>query len=103
MPKSYSQASTQDCRRQALSEKLQALLDNHIWDIITCPLGVKPLRCKWIYTIKLRAHGSIKRYKARLVALENRQEYGFDYKETFAPLAKMTTVFTVIAIASSKG
>ena len=38
-----------------------------------------------------------------MVALENRQEYGVDYEETFAPLAKMTTVRTIIAIAASQG
>jgi hypothetical protein len=39
----------------------------------------------------------------RLVALGNRQEYGADYEETFAPVAKMTTVSTVISIAASQG
>ena len=72
VPKSYSQASTQECWRQAMQDELQALQDNHTWDIVTCPAGVKPIGCKWVYTIKLRADGSIERHKARLVALGNR-------------------------------
>jgi len=103
VPKSYSHASTQECWRQAIQDELQALQDNHTWDIILCPTGVKLIGCKWIYTIKLRADGSIDRHKACLVALRNRQEYGLDYEETFAPMAKMTTVRTVMAIAVSKG
>ena len=36
------------------------------------------------------------------MALGNQQEYGVDYKETFAPIAKMTTMRTVLAIAASE-
>ncbi|KAF5469242.1 hypothetical protein F2P56_013330 [Juglans regia] len=38
----------------------------------------------------VRSEGSLDRYKARLVALGNNQEYGVNYEETFAPMAKMT-------------
>jgi hypothetical protein len=86
-----------------MQEELQALEENHTWDIVPCPTGVKPIGCKWIYSIKLRSDGSLDRYKARLVALGNRQEYGINYEETFAPVAKMTTVLLIIAIAASKG
>ena len=53
--------------------------------------------------MKLNSDGSLNRYKARLVALGNKQEYGVDYDETFAPVAKMTTIRTVLSIAASKG
>ena len=103
MPKSYSHASTQECWRQSMQDELQALQDNHTWDIIPCPVEVKLIECKWVYTIKLHADGSIERHKARLVALGSQQEYGLDCEETFAPVAKMTIVHIVMAIAVSKG
>jgi hypothetical protein len=86
-----------------MQEELQALAENHTWDIAPCPTGVKPIGCKWVYSIKLRYDGSLDKYKARLVALGNRQEHGIDYEETFAPVAKMTTVQLIIAIVASKG
>ena len=69
---------------------------------MTCPPGVKPIGCKWVYSVKFRSDGSLDRYKARLVALGNRQEYGIDYEETFAPVAKMTIVRTILALATSQ-
>jgi hypothetical protein len=86
-----------------MQEELQALQDNHTWDHVSYPPAVKPIGCKWVYSIKLRFDGTLDRYKARLVALGNRQEYGVDYEETFAPVAKMTTMRIIIAIAASQG
>ena len=54
------------------------------------------------FFVKLRSDGSLDRYKAHLVALGNKQEYGVDYEETFAHVAKMTTVRTILAIAASQ-
>ena len=85
-----------------MEAELQALEANHTWDIVSCPPHIKPIGSKWVYTVKLKSDGSLDRYKACLVALGNKQEYGLDYEETFAPVAKMTTVRTILAIATSK-
>jgi len=68
---------------------------------VPCPPSVKPLGSKFVFNKKIRSNGSIERYKARLVVLGNKQEFGLDYEETFAPVAKMTIVRTILAIAIS--
>ena len=75
-----------------MDAELQALEENHTWDIVSRPPNVKPIGSKWVHTVKLKSDGS----------LDHKQEYGLDNEETFAPVAKMTTVRTILAIASSK-
>ena len=54
---------------------------------------------KWVYKIKTRSNGTIDRYKARLVARGFTQEYEIDYEETFAPVARLSSIRTLIVVS----
>lgn len=54
--------------------------------------------CKWIFTNKFNLDGSLNRHKARLVARGFTQTYVIDYKETFAPVAKLNIVRVLISL-----
>ena len=58
---------------------------------------------KWLYNIKHDANGSIEKYKARFVARGFSQKEGVDYEETFAPIARYTSIRTTLAIAAKMG
>ena len=85
-----------------MKDELDALSKNHTWDLVTLLPRKYVVGCKWIYKIKTRFDGSIERYKTRLIAKGFTQEYGIDYKETFAPVAYISSVraFLVVAAAS---
>lgn len=57
---------------------------------------------KWVYKIKTCANGSFKHYKTQLVLKGFTQEYGIDYKETFAIVAYIASICSLIAIATAR-
>ena len=53
---------------------------------------------KWVFTIKYKANGLIKRHKARLVAKRYTQTLGIDYQETFVPVAKLNFIRILLSL-----
>jgi hypothetical protein len=61
---------------------------------------VRPITCKCVYKVKTRSDNSLECYKTCLVARGFQQEHSHDYDETFAPVAHMTTIHTLLEVAS---
>ena len=55
---------------------------------------------KWTLRIKRKANGKINKYKAWLVVHGFTQVQGVDYFETFSPTAKLSSLWTILSIAT---
>ncbi|GKA70954.1 retrovirus-related pol polyprotein from transposon TNT 1-94, partial [Tanacetum coccineum] len=59
-------------------------------------------KLKWIYKVKTDEFGEVLKNKARLVAQGFRQEEGIDFKESFAPVARIKAIRIFIANTANK-
>ncbi|GKE25266.1 retrovirus-related pol polyprotein from transposon TNT 1-94 [Tanacetum coccineum] len=73
-----------------------------VWELVPRPDCVMIIALKWIYKLKLDEYGDVLKNKARLVAKGYRQEERIDFKESFAPVARIEAIQIFIANAASK-
>ena len=57
---------------------------------------------KWIYNTKKYADGNVQKHKEKMVARGFTQQPNIEFTETFAPVACMDTIKTILAIVSQK-
>ncbi|GJY54212.1 putative ribonuclease H-like domain-containing protein [Tanacetum coccineum] len=81
---------------------LQFKIQN-VWVLVDCPKGVRPIGTKWVLKNKRDKRGIVIRNKAKLVAQGHTQEEGIDYKEVFAPVARIDAIRLFLAYASYMG
>ncbi|RVW67612.1 Retrovirus-related Pol polyprotein from transposon RE1 [Vitis vinifera] len=101
IPNNVREALADPRWKAAMNEKTKSLQKNETWELVECPPEKKSVRCRWIYTVKYKADGSIERFKAKLVAKGYTQTYGIDYTETFAPITKINTVRVLLSLAAN--
>ena len=86
--------------QEADDREYKNLIDNGTWELCSLPAGQKAIDNKWVFKVKAKEDGSIDKFKARLVVKGFSLRPGIDYDETFSPVAHLSSVRLIFAIAA---
>ena len=81
----------------------KSMKDRKVWSLVPLPQGRKAISSRWVFKTKLNSDNTVERLRARLVAKGYSQRPYLDYNETFAPVARATSLRVCIAIAVAQG
>nr|GEZ13706.1 zinc finger, CCHC-type [Tanacetum cinerariifolium] len=87
-------------KKEAINDEMDSIMGNNTWVLTDLPPGCRPLGCKRILKRKLKVDGTIEKFKARLLIQGFKQKYRIEYFDTYASLARISTIRLLIAMAS---
>ena len=80
-----------------------SIMKNDVWDIVSILEGKSVVTSRWIYKLKHVANGSVEKYKAMFVARGFSHIEGVYYDETFALVARYTSIRALNSIVAEMG
>ncbi|GJR90135.1 reverse transcriptase domain-containing protein [Tanacetum coccineum] len=102
-PKTFNEVTkSQDFAfwKEVIKDEMDSIMGNNTWVLVDLPPGCKPLGYKWIFKRKLKVNETIENFKVRLVIQSFRQKSGIAYFDTYALVARISTIRLLIAMAS---
>jgi hypothetical protein len=101
-PITFEEAYQKDKWKKAIKKEINSIIKNNTWKLTTLPKGHNAIGVKWIFKIKRNAEEEIEKHKARLIVKRYKQQYGVDYEDVFALVARMKIVRLMISLADQK-
>ena len=100
-PTYFEEAIKQKKWADAMVKEYQSIMNIDVWEVVPRPNDKSVVSSKCIFKTKHSTDGKIEKYKERFVAWGFSQKEGIDYEETYAPVARYTSIRTVLALASN--
>lgn len=85
---------------QAIADEMKSLIKNKTWTLINHPDQAKVIGSRMILRNKTNPDGTIEKRKARLIAQGFSQQPGIHFKETFAPVTRISSIRLMASLAA---
>jgi hypothetical protein len=83
-----------------MNENIEAIKMNKTWDLIDMLVDKSNIGVKWAFKKKVNEKGKVHKHKARMVAKGFSQQPSIYYGESFALVARLDTIRTILATAT---
>ncbi|KAG8499226.1 hypothetical protein CXB51_005742 [Gossypium anomalum] len=103
MPSNFDEAAREDCWKKAMEAEIEMIHKNDTSELVEKPEQKKVIGVKWVFRVKYNVDGSLNKHKAILVVKGYSQQYGIDFIETFAPVARLDAIKLLFTLAAQKG
>lgn len=99
-PKKFKEATQDELWMKTMENEISMIQKNATWELVNKPTDKLIIGIKWVFKTKFNLDGSVQKNKARLVAKGYAQKPGVDYNETFAHVARLDTIRTLVALVA---
>lgn len=100
-PRTIKEALSKPHWQTAMAEEMHTLKSNETWKLVPRQPYMNVVGLKWVFKTKLKADGTVERFKARLAVKGYNQIEGVNFEDTFSPVVKATNIRIVLSIATT--
>jgi len=87
----------------AMVEEYESIVKNNVWEVVPRITDKSVVDSSWIFKVKHATDVIIEKYKAITMAKGYSQVEGIDYEETFSPIARYSSIRSILAQFSQMG
>ena len=84
-------------------EDYESIIKKNVSQVVTILADKLVVGARWIFKEKKATNGLIVQYKAKFVAKGYSQVEGIDYEEKFSPVARYSSIISIISMATYMG
>lgn len=102
-PCSFEEVVKQLVWVDAMLKEYDSIIRNDVWEVIPRPKNKSSVGLRWIYMVKHAADGNIEKHKSKFVSKGFSQVEWIDYEETFAQIARYSSIKSILALSAQMG